>query len=283
MSRFLRLVEMPSSVFVDARASCRRHLLLHCNTRKWALLLTPTTETPLDVEETQNDPEDTDDNTNEEHSDGAGETDSESSKGDTDGTLYANGDAASDCGVAREEMGQTAAEESNEVDYDGETSNTLTVTEPILPPPLSHSPESSVSHAPALPATSPDLPTLNSAPTHVPSLPASPPATTTEPEANEIIASGLMLRRSGRAKHRIVDLDDLQECYCGRAIQDPEKSQAVLCSNKGCKTIWFHLECLQVDYVPVGWRCNACAKKKRKTLKRRQDRVSHHWGQSEIV
>lgn len=210
------------------------------------------TEMLLGMEEARTDPEDAGNNTtDEEHSDGAGEMDSDASKGDVDSTLNVNSDAVSDWRIAREETGQMAAEESSEGDYDGETSNTLTVTEPILPPPLSHSLASSVSHAAALPTTSPDVPTIISATTHVPALPASPPATTTtKPEADEIIASGLMLRRSGRAKRRIVDLDDLQEWYCGTAVQDPEKSEAVSCSNKGCETIWVgFFACYEVTWT----------------------------------
>ncbi|PBK83217.1 hypothetical protein ARMGADRAFT_1089564 [Armillaria gallica] len=168
----------------------------------------------LDMEEMRTDPEDTGNNTtDEEHSNSAGKMDSDASKGDIDSTLNANSDAVSDWGIVREETGQMAAEESNEGDYDRETSNTLTVTESILPPPLSHSLKSSVSHTAALPITSPDLPTINSATTHVPSLSASPPATmTTEPD--EIIASRFMLRQSQRAKCRIVDLDNLWVLLC---------------------------------------------------------------------
>ncbi|SJL18192.1 uncharacterized protein ARMOST_21770 [Armillaria ostoyae] len=78
------------------------------------------------------------------------------------------------------------------------------------------------------------------------------------------VADGLPLRRSGRVKRRVIEVEDLRQCYCGSAITEDNRSQSdtVSCSNRGCETVWFHLECLQVDYVPVGWRCNACTKKR---------------------
>ncbi|KAK0493955.1 hypothetical protein EDD18DRAFT_1177033, partial [Armillaria luteobubalina] len=53
------------------------------------------------------------------------------------------------------------------------------------------------------------------------------------------------------------DLADLQP-----PVEEQEKSDAVSCGSKGCETIWFHLECLQLDYVSVGWHCDACTRKK---------------------
>ncbi|KAK0444290.1 uncharacterized protein EV420DRAFT_1648982 [Desarmillaria tabescens] len=90
-----------------------------------------------------------------------------------------------------------------------------------------------------------------------------PPATAKDSNANTI-SDGLILRQSGRAKRRIINVEDLRQCYCGTAVEEHLRSDAVSCSSRGCETIWFHLECLRVDYVPVGWRCNACSKKRGK-------------------
>lgn len=59
-------------------------------------------------------------------------------------------------------------------------------------------------------------------------------------ETVTIIAAGgskdladLQPRQSGRTKRRIVELEDLRECYCGKAVEEQEKSDAVSCGNKG--------------------------------------------------
>ncbi len=49
---------------------------------------------------------------------------------------------------------------------------------------------------------------------------------------------GLILRRSGRAKRRVIDVEDLRQCYCGTAVEEHLRSDAVSCSNRGCETIW---------------------------------------------
>ncbi len=51
-------------------------------------------------------------------------------------------------------------------------------------------------------------------------------------------ADGLILCRSGRAKQRIMDVEDLHQCYCGTAVKKHLRSDAVPCSNRGCETIW---------------------------------------------
>ncbi|KAF8232408.1 hypothetical protein L208DRAFT_1272432 [Tricholoma matsutake] len=59
-------------------------------------------------------------------------------------------------------------------------------------------------------------------------------------------------------------MGEITACICGLPVASEERIMtsmtAVVCGYRGCETAWFHLECLNLQYAPRGWRCEIHAK-----------------------
>jgi len=73
--------------------------------------------------------------------------------------------------------------------------------------------------------------------------------------------------RHGRPR-RTRDMAEIYACICGNAVDLAERvmgsETAVCCGFEGCETSWFHLECLNFECAPRGWRCENHATRPRK-------------------
>ncbi|KAF8229469.1 hypothetical protein L208DRAFT_1073101, partial [Tricholoma matsutake] len=51
----------------------------------------------------------------------------------------------------------------------------------------------------------------------------------------------------------------LNGCLCGMVVNvDVESNVAIECWQPGCKTQWYHLQCIALKQVPTKWICKAC-------------------------
>ncbi|KAH7907202.1 hypothetical protein BJ138DRAFT_1104514 [Hygrophoropsis aurantiaca] len=55
------------------------------------------------------------------------------------------------------------------------------------------------------------------------------------------------------------DMGEVSACVCGAQVTEQEKEaeQVAECTERGCETRWYHLDCLNFIYVPHNWKCDA--------------------------
>ncbi|KAE9392937.1 hypothetical protein BT96DRAFT_887617 [Gymnopus androsaceus JB14] len=73
-------------------------------------------------------------------------------------------------------------------------------------------------------------------------------------------AMGEPSRRSSQKRKRI-ELPGLSDCICGTTVsaEDNAAQRAVQCQTKGCKTVWYHMECVSLHFYTKTWTCEACS------------------------
>ncbi|KAF8149515.1 hypothetical protein B0H34DRAFT_626183, partial [Crassisporium funariophilum] len=53
-------------------------------------------------------------------------------------------------------------------------------------------------------------------------------------------------------------VDVLDGCLCGEIVNNKTSVGIIKCRFVGCKTQWYHLDCVSLEQVPRNWGCNAC-------------------------
>jgi len=96
----------------------------------------------------------------------------------------------------------------------------------------------------------------------IPALVEEQPATNTQSPPPDLSSSesraGVLIATNGRPR-RTRYMVDIYACICGKVVEDEARvigsDTALRCAFEGCETLWFHLECLNFEHAPRGWRC----------------------------
>ncbi|KAF8162671.1 hypothetical protein B0H34DRAFT_856335 [Crassisporium funariophilum] len=70
-----------------------------------------------------------------------------------------------------------------------------------------------------------------------------------------------VIETSGRGRRKRAPrwIGDLNSCLCGMAVNlGVDSNRAIECRQPGCKTRWYHLECIALKQAPTKWICKAC-------------------------